>query len=168
MEGEIMVRTFYLDAMSQRHGLIKLTENRLHRRYQSICPYLVDYLLHLFRLLSSLFQPARLAEIHQHPLRPRRDEGSTRGNQDLPTPHTGRRDLRELCGSILEVLQELLHWLLMYEGILLRSTRVVDQHGPVNALEDKKAACGSPNDSESFYKRLDILQRSCTAQNGQR
>ena len=42
--------------------------------------------------------------------------------------------------------------------------RVIDQHSAILSLEDKKAACGSPNDPVATDQALNICQGTCAAE----
>jgi len=51
---------------------------------EAVRPDLVENLPDLPRLLTGLLNPARLAEVHKHPLRAHRDQRNTRGDEDVP------------------------------------------------------------------------------------
>ena len=70
-------------AVSGRQRLVQLALHRLHRSHKPIRAHFVQHHAHLVRLLASLVQPVRLAELHQHALGARGNQGSGGVNEKL-------------------------------------------------------------------------------------
>ena len=96
-------------AVAERQRLIELVAHGLDGRQQAVRPHLVEHHAHLVRLLPRLVDQAALAEIHEHALGARRNEGSRGANEDVPSAEPRGWRFGDLGRASAQVLQNLLH-----------------------------------------------------------
>ena len=96
-------------AVTEFERLIELVEDRFQRGEEAVGLNLFENLADFFGLLPGFADPARFAEIGQHPLGAGGNQRSPRLNQEMTGPRAGARHIDDLRDTVAQRLQNLAH-----------------------------------------------------------